>query len=160
LWILKPTTLNRGRGIHVFSTLKQLSKLLSESAFEISVKMYSDGSRPKAYIVQEYIDRPLLIDGFKFDMRFWVLMQVAKINGKKHLKAHLFEHGYARLASVKFGESPEKEEPSPGEAGREGASKDEKSAGKRERKAYMSNRFIHLTNNAVQKDAKEYGQFC
>ena len=41
LWILKPTTMNRGRGIHIFSTLKQLSKLVSESAFEISVKMYS-----------------------------------------------------------------------------------------------------------------------
>ena len=82
--------MNRGRGIHVFSTLKQLSKLVSESAFEISIKMYSESFKPKAYIVQEYINRPLLIDGFKFDMRFWVLLQVVKVNGKKYLKVYLF----------------------------------------------------------------------
>ncbi len=52
--------------------------------------MYNENMKPKSYIVQEYISRPLLLDGFKFDMRFWVLIQVAKTNGKKHLKAHLF----------------------------------------------------------------------
>lgn len=33
IWILKPTSLNRGRGIHLFSSLKQLARLLSESSF-------------------------------------------------------------------------------------------------------------------------------
>lgn len=30
LWLLKPTFLNRGRGIHVFSNLETLAKLISE----------------------------------------------------------------------------------------------------------------------------------
>ena len=29
-WLLKPTNLNRGRGIHVFSDLKSLRKLIEE----------------------------------------------------------------------------------------------------------------------------------
>ena len=30
LWLLKPTFLNRGRGIHVFSTLENLVSLINE----------------------------------------------------------------------------------------------------------------------------------
>ncbi len=30
LWLLKPTFLNRGRGIHVFSSLETLTKLIQE----------------------------------------------------------------------------------------------------------------------------------
>lgn len=30
LWLLKPTFLNRGRGIHIFNSLTQLEKLLNE----------------------------------------------------------------------------------------------------------------------------------
>ena len=109
LWIFKPTSLNRGRGIHLFSSLKQLSRLLSENSFEISIKVYNDNMSPKSYIIQEYIDRPLLIDGYKFDMRVWVLLHVLKVNGKKVLKAHLFKHGYSRLASVRYSCAEEKE---------------------------------------------------
>lgn len=86
----------------MFSNLKQLSKLLSENSFEISIKVYNDNMSPKSYIIQEYIDRPLLIDGYKFDMRVWVMLNILKVNGKKILKAHLFKHGYSRLASVKY----------------------------------------------------------
>jgi hypothetical protein len=64
--------------------------------------MYNDNMSPKSYIIQEYIEKPLLIDGFKFDMRVWVFVNVIKINGKKTLKAYLFKHGYSRLASVKY----------------------------------------------------------
>ena len=53
--------------------------------------MYSDNAKPMTYIIQEYIDRPLLIDGYKFDMRFWVMLQVVKLEGRKTLKAYLFQ---------------------------------------------------------------------
>lgn len=111
--------------------------------------MYNDSFKPKAYIIQQYIHRPLLIEGYKFDMRFWVLLQVIKSNGKKQLKTYLFQEGYSRLASIKFeSESPQKvEDNSEGKA-------------KKDKKSYINNRFIHLTNNAVQKDAKQYGQYC
>lgn len=38
--------------------------------------------------------------------------------------------------------------------------KEQKASLLKDKKAYINNRFIHLTNNAVQKEAKEYGQFC
>lgn len=30
LWVLKPNDLNRGRGVHLFNSLEQLKKLISE----------------------------------------------------------------------------------------------------------------------------------
>jgi len=64
--------------------------------------MYNENNKPKTYIIQEYIERPLLIEGYKFDMRMWVFLTIAKVNGKKILKTYLFQHGYSRLASVKY----------------------------------------------------------
>lgn len=140
----------------MFSSLKQLSKLLSENSFEISLKVYNDNMSPKSYIIQEYIERPLLIDGYKFDMRMWVMLNVLKANGKKVLKAHLYRHGYSRLASVKYGFAEERE----GEERQAEERGEDRPSPKREKKAYINNKFIHLTNNAVQKDAKDYGNFC
>ena len=39
LWLLKPTHLNRGRGIHVFSTLEQLQSILLSYLNENSEKL-------------------------------------------------------------------------------------------------------------------------
>lgn len=38
LWFLKPTFLNRGRGIHVFNNLDQLEDLLNEYYFGVIEK--------------------------------------------------------------------------------------------------------------------------
>jgi hypothetical protein len=78
-----------------------------------------------------------------------VLLLVTKSHGKKQLKIHLFRQGYARLASLKYVISEEevqlKTEESP-----EAKSSPEKSS----KKMPVGNRFMHLTNNAVQKDAE------
>jgi hypothetical protein len=53
--------------------------------------------------VQEYIERPLLIKGYKFDIRLWVLLHVTKkAENKKSIDIYMFKEGYARLASVKY----------------------------------------------------------
>lgn len=112
LWLLKPSDLNRGRGIHLFRTIEELGDLLRNELIK-----HDKGS----FIVQKYIEKPKLIDSRKFDIRMW-----AMITHNKEL--FLFKEGYIRMSSQKY-------------------SLDSKSY------------FTHLTNNAVQKNANNYGIF-
>ncbi len=47
MWLLKPTFLNRGRGIHVFNSLQSLEKTISEytAGFEEKLLKKSDKSK-------------------------------------------------------------------------------------------------------------------
>lgn len=77
-WIIKPPASARGTGIKVVSRWNQIPKR-------------------KPMIVQKYIDRPLLINGSKFDLRLYVL--VTSLNP---LRAYMHTDGLARFASVKY----------------------------------------------------------
>ena len=54
----------------------------------------SEAERPDNYVVQEYLNKPLLIDKMKFDLRLYVL-----ILGVDPLRVLLFKDGLARLAT-------------------------------------------------------------
>ena len=47
------------------------------------------------YVIQKYIENPLLINERKFDIRLWVLIT------HEH-DCYLFEEGYIRLSSYKY----------------------------------------------------------
>lgn len=90
LWILKPTHLNRGRGIHVFRDLDTCHKLIKQYCQGKELKPTREAEvndddeevvttkRPSkvkfnTFIIQKYIEKPLLVNKRKFDIRVWVL---------------------------------------------------------------------------------------
>ena len=78
LWIMKPVGMSRGRGIVLLS--------------DISDVVYTS-----PMIVQRYIDRPFLIDGFKFDLRLYVV-----VTQFHPLEAFLSRLGLTRIASRRY----------------------------------------------------------
>ena len=78
MWIVKPVGLSRGRGI---SMLEDLSSLT-----------YSQST-----VLQKYIDNPLCLDGYKFDLRIYVV-----VTSFQPLEAFIYRDGFARISTVKY----------------------------------------------------------
>uniref|UniRef100_A0A8D3BQZ3 Tubulin--tyrosine ligase-like protein 5 n=1 Tax=Scophthalmus maximus TaxID=52904 RepID=A0A8D3BQZ3_SCOMX len=77
-WIIKPVASSRGRGIYLVSNPNQIS--MDENI-----------------LVSRYINNPLLIDEFKFDVRLYVL-----VTSYDPLIVYVYEEGLARFATVKY----------------------------------------------------------
>jgi tubulin polyglutamylase TTLL5 len=82
-WIMKPVALSRGRGISVINDIGSVS--------------YSE-----QIVCQKYLMNPLLLDGYKFDLRIYVLA-----TSFSPLEAFVYKEGFARLSSEKFSTNPE-----------------------------------------------------
>ena len=73
IWIIKPgENTNRGHGIQVASELAEIQRIVNSNEKHLNGKQ-------KTYIVQQYIDRPLLYNRRKFDIRCY--MMITSING-------------------------------------------------------------------------------
>ncbi|XP_063146200.1 tubulin polyglutamylase TTLL5 isoform X3 [Candoia aspera] len=77
-WIVKPVASSRGRGVYLINNPNQIS--LEENI-----------------LVSRYINNPLLIDDFKFDVRLYVL-----VTSYDPLVVYLYEEGLARFATVRY----------------------------------------------------------
>ena len=65
-----------------------------------SISLYRNAEKippSEHFIVQEYIDKPLLLDGYKFDLRVYVL-----VTSCDPLRVFLFNDGLVRLATEKY----------------------------------------------------------
>jgi len=79
----------------------------------------------RTYIIQKYIDYPLLVHKRKFDFRCYGIL--TSING--NLKGYFFEDGYVRTSCKEFSLED------------------------------IGDKFIHLTNDAIQVHADDYGKY-
>ena len=78
VWICKPPDLSRGRKIFLLNDISQLT--------------YDSN-----LIIQKYIENPLLIGGYKWDMRIYVV-----VTSLRPLKIYLYQEGLVRFSTEKF----------------------------------------------------------
>lgn len=118
LWILKPgENTNQGKGITVCGSIDEIRAEIKSNPHPRTGQ--------HTYIIQQYIERPLLIHKRKFDIRCYAL--VTSIDGV--LQAYFYNEGYLRTASKEYN------------------------------KKNLANKFIHLTNDAIQKRGEDYGKY-
>ena len=117
LWIVKPgENTNRGCGIQVSRDIDHIKSLVQNTNV--------NGNR-RSYIIQKYIEKPLLYKNRKFDIRCFTMMCTIAGN----LQGYWYTDGYLRTSSREFTIKN------------------------------VSNRYVHLTNDAVQKKLDDYGKF-
>lgn len=82
---------NRGTGIEVFNELYEINRIIGRGNKNID-------KAPRTYIIQKYIEKPLLYKGRKFDIRHY--MMATKIHGR--MKLYFYGQGYVRTSSSNF----------------------------------------------------------
>mmetsp|Transcript_19259 Transcript_19259/g.18946 ORF Transcript_19259/g.18946 Transcript_19259/m.18946 type:complete len:265 (-) Transcript_19259:786-1580(-) len=78
LYILKPAALSCGRGIRI-------------------IGKNSNVRRRKGYVASKYIHKPHLINGFKYDLRIYVL-----VTSFDPLRVYMYDEGLVRFATEKY----------------------------------------------------------
>ena len=122
LWILKPASMsNRGFGIRVANDLEEIESIVSTEARK--------DARCGGWVCQKYIERPLLIDGRKFDIRAFCLL-VTDRKGRIQAYAHR-SCSYVRTSSTKYSLKPQD----------------------------LAKKGVHLVNDGVQNKEESYGKF-
>jgi tubulin polyglutamylase TTLL9 len=88
IWIMKPIGKSQGKGIFLFTKISDISEW-AETA-----------TAPEPYIVQRYINDPLLIGNKKFDLRIYVL-----VVSHNPLTIYLYRSGFARFTHYRYEKS-------------------------------------------------------
>ncbi|XP_017788725.1 PREDICTED: uncharacterized protein LOC108571236 [Habropoda laboriosa] len=86
VWIMKPGNKSRGRGIVLLNKLE-----------DVMAKMNPSNKSDTRYVVQKYIERPLLVYSTKFDIRQWFIITCAQ-----PLTLWIYKESYLRFCSQKF----------------------------------------------------------
>ena len=77
VWVVKPSFASRGLDIYCANQIKDIIQV---------------GKKVQSKVVQKYIENPCLIDGYKFDVRQWVL-----VTSWEPLDAFVFDTAYMKV---------------------------------------------------------------
>ncbi|KAK9814713.1 hypothetical protein WJX72_010319 [[Myrmecia] bisecta] len=89
IWIMKPGGASRGRGISCSNNMEEIRERLQGSQ--------QDPVKSRRWIVQKYIERPLIIHDRKFDIRQWVL-----VTGLDPLTIWFYQDSYLRFCAEDY----------------------------------------------------------
>lgn len=90
LWLVKPTNGSGGGGITLASELRDISHALADARTNV-----------QGFIVQKYLEAPLLFEGRKFDLRVWAVI-ASDAGSQTGLRVYAYREGYARTSSEPF----------------------------------------------------------
>jgi hypothetical protein len=98
LWLIKAINLNRGMGIKVENDLDKIEKEIIEINDNLKMEISNKKKRKcKCILIQKYIEKPLLYQGRKFDIRIWVLLI-----GNKPNNVYIFKEGHLKASCLKY----------------------------------------------------------
>lgn len=117
IYIVKPDHMCQGRGIFLTKSIDKIRKC--------------GACRDNSYVVQRYISSPMLLDGFKFDLRLYFLVCGVTVDSRVDLRCFLFDDGLVRLCTMPY-EAPTEET--------------------------LNDKCMHLTNYAVNKKNANFRQ--
>ena len=84
MWLVKPATLNQGRGIEIFRNLRDINDCI-----------FHRNPSTRSWVVQKYVEHPFLFNGRKFDIRVWAVVT-------EDFRIYFYKHGYLRTSSAEY----------------------------------------------------------
>ena len=123
MWIIKPVNLNRGRCIKVLNNIDEILKemkwiqtskkiLVSEGNNDNSKNKILNSDKKNSFekdyintngikceyiMIQKYLEKPLLYQGRKFDIRMWIMFMTNRDN-----EVYIFKEGHLKATSLKY----------------------------------------------------------
>jgi len=107
IWIMKPIGSAQGKGIFLFTRLSEISDWKTDFKYKPGPNSSSKGAladekEVEAYVVQRYLQFPLLIGGKKFDLRLYALVM-----SFSPLKVFQYRRGFARFTNSRYSSDPD-----------------------------------------------------
>jgi len=97
MWIIKPINLNRGRCIQVLNDTNTIVEYLLKIQEMKKIEGESGNFKCEHVILQKYLEKPLLYQGRKFDIRIWILM----ISGQENF-VYVFKQGHLKATCAEY----------------------------------------------------------